>query len=422
MCKSYARRLRLAETITERRADGVQEPPPIGDHQRALDGLRAVAALAVLALHVAATTGQAYQESLFGRLLARGDVGVPIFFILSGLLLYRPWAAALLTGEPGPRVRVYLLRRALRVLPAYWAVVTAALLFFSPEHTRSPWTWAQWFLLLPVYDPDPWWQGSGPEGLYQMWTLAIEVAFYLTLPVMAWLIARYARRGGADAGTRARRALAALGALTALSALYLLVVYVPRWNPQAGALLPRYWVWFCPGMALALVIAWAHAERGADGPVRRFCRTVAASWGTCWLIAAVVYAMASTELTGPRVLGVDTFWSAFFRTVLYTVVAVFLVAPVALAPGSSTPAGRVLGGAVLGFLGRISYSVFLWHVFVIAVVYRTLGWEQRTGGFWPVLAAVVLITVVVAAASHRVVEEPFRAIGRALPVRGRAGD
>ncbi|MEO3813711.1 acyltransferase [Sphaerisporangium sp. B11E5] len=418
VCKSYARVARMAETISERRPRS-RLGPPVGGHQAALDGMRAVAALGVLLLHVAATTGIAFQDSATAWLLVRGDAGVAVFFLLSGLLLYRPWASALLRGSPGPHVGGYLARRALRVLPAYWVVVTVALLFFSPQHTRSPWTWAQWFLMLPPYDPDPWWRGSGPEGLYQMWTLAVEAAFYVTLPLIAWAVARVAARGGAGPAVRARRALLALGGLTAVSLLYLLFVYVPTWRPLAGTFVVRYWVWFCPGMMLAVVAAWARAERG-DGPVSRFCRTVAGSAVTCWVIAGLAYVIASTELTGPRVLGVDTFWTSFFRTVLYAVVALFTVAPLALGDGASTPVGRVLGGTVPAFLGRISYSVFLWHVFVIAVLYRTLGWEPRTGEFWPVLLIVCLITPAVATVSYFAIEEPFRLAGRRLPRRRRA--
>lgn len=398
----------MAETISERRS-GPLDASPDG-YRPALDGMRAVAALGVLLLHVAATTGVAFQDSATGWLLSRGDAGVAVFFLLSGLLLYRPWADALLRGTPGPHLGGYLARRALRVLPAYWVVVTAALLVFSPQHTRSPWTWAQWFLLLPPYDPDPWWRGSGPEGLYQMWTLAVEAAFYLTLPVMAWVVARLS--AAADPAARARRALLVLGGFTALSLLYLLFVYVPAWRPLAGTFVARYWIWFCPGMMLAVVAAWAGTEHG-DGPVRRFCRTVAGSAGTCWVIAGLAYVIACTELTGPRVLGFDTFWTAFFRTVLYAVIAVFAVAPLAW----STAGSRVLGGPVPAFLGRISYSVFLWHVFVIAILYRTLGLEPRTGGFWAVLTVVCLVTVAVATISHFAVEEPFRLLGRRLPRR-----
>ncbi len=73
-------------------------------HLDALDGLRAAAAAAVLLTHVGAMTGYTLADNGPGSWAAsRGDIGVPVFFVLSGLLLYRPWAATALTGQPGPR-------------------------------------------------------------------------------------------------------------------------------------------------------------------------------------------------------------------------------------------------------------------------------------------------------------------------------
>ena len=84
----------------------------------ALDALRAVGAAAVIGTHVGFSTG-AISRFEWGGLLARLDVGVAIFFVLSGFLLFRPFAAAVATGADRPSVRRYLWRRALRILPAY---------------------------------------------------------------------------------------------------------------------------------------------------------------------------------------------------------------------------------------------------------------------------------------------------------------
>ena len=73
-------------------------------HQDALDGLRAVAAAAVLLTHVGGLTGYVVTGSPASWVISRGDVGVPIFFALSGLLLYRPWASAV---SPGGRPARY---------------------------------------------------------------------------------------------------------------------------------------------------------------------------------------------------------------------------------------------------------------------------------------------------------------------------
>ena len=84
----------------------------------ALDGLRAVAALLVVATHAAYLTGATTSGGLLGRLAGRGDFGVAIFFALSGFLLHHGLAADARDGRTD--LRAYAVRRAARVLPAYW--------------------------------------------------------------------------------------------------------------------------------------------------------------------------------------------------------------------------------------------------------------------------------------------------------------
>ena len=152
-------------------------------HQDALDGLRALAAVAVIVTHVGGLTGYVLTGTPASWVVSRGNIGVPIFFVLSGLLLYRPWAAAALAGQPPGRLRSYLGRRALRILPAYWVVVLVALPVLSPGPARHAWPWVQYLFLVQNYDPHPWWAGTGAAGLAQDWSLVVEVSFYLVLPV-----------------------------------------------------------------------------------------------------------------------------------------------------------------------------------------------------------------------------------------------
>ena len=95
----------------------------------ALDVLRLVGALAVLTTHVAFQTGEYFRHGVLGTLLARMDIGVAIFFVLSGFLLSRPWWASAESGTAPPEVGRYALKRVLRIWPVY--VVTRV----SP----SPW-------------------------------------------------------------------------------------------------------------------------------------------------------------------------------------------------------------------------------------------------------------------------------------------
>jgi peptidoglycan/LPS O-acetylase OafA/YrhL len=85
--------------------------PAVAGHQDALDGLRAVAAGAVLLANVGGLTGYTLTGTPASWVVSRGDVGVPVFFALSGLLLYRPWAAAVLARQPSPQLAAYLWRR-----------------------------------------------------------------------------------------------------------------------------------------------------------------------------------------------------------------------------------------------------------------------------------------------------------------------
>jgi peptidoglycan/LPS O-acetylase OafA/YrhL len=94
-------------------------PPPGHPRFPLLDGVRALAALSIVFLHVGDGTGFARTNAL-GAFTSRMDAGVALFFVLSGFLLYRPFVAARLDDRPAPSAGRYLRRRLLRIVPAYW--------------------------------------------------------------------------------------------------------------------------------------------------------------------------------------------------------------------------------------------------------------------------------------------------------------
>jgi peptidoglycan/LPS O-acetylase OafA/YrhL len=386
--------------------------PAITSHQPALDGLRVIAAIAVLVVHVGGETGFAFTGSPASWVVSRGDVGVPIFFVLSGLLLYRPWARAVIQGKAVPAARTYLYRRALRILPAYWVVVIIALPVLNTAHATSPVAWIQNLGLIQVYDPHPWWSGTGAQGLGQMWSLAVEVSFYALLPVIAAGLAAWARRGaGADA--RARRLLGGLAVLAGASYGFAVLEYYPSGQFWLGDTLPRLLTWFAPGMALAVVSVWCHADSPGAATARRFCRTVAFSAGTCWLIAAVAFAIACSPIGGPETLTVQGLWETEIKTALYTVVATALVAPAALQPARVTRFTELIGNQVMSFLGKISYGVFLWQFLVIYGIFALFHLKDAfSGGHYTLAGNIVLfvtvaiVTIVMSAVSYYVIERP----------------
>ena len=242
----------------------VASPATTRWHQASLDGLRAAAAGAVLLTHVGGLTGYTVTGTPVSWVLSRGDVGVPIFFTLSGLLLYRPWAAAALTGQQTVPLGTYLRRRALRILPAYWAVVIVALLWLNAPDARHAWPWVQYLLLIQNYDAHPWWSGTGAIGLAQAWSLVVEASFYLVLPLIAAVLTWVASRGGPpDVARRARRLLAGIAVLGASSFGFAVLTQHPRLALWFEGTLPPLMIWFCAGMATAVLLAWAAAEEQA---------------------------------------------------------------------------------------------------------------------------------------------------------------
>lgn len=397
-----------APSATAVRATG--RPGPEG-HYDALDGVRAVAAFGVLVLHIGSDTGGTLKHDAQAWLLSGGAIAVTVFFTLSGLLLYRPWAVRSLdvSADRGVSVGGYYRRRALRILPAYWVLVLYVMIVYLSAHLGDVWTWLRLLTLTFTYDPHPWWGNSlGPEGLWQIWSLTVEVAWYVLLPVTAAVLGWYARlreRGVPDADRRARRLLWGIAAYAALSLVYSIFMFRPAYRPLLGAWLPRYFAWFAIGMALAVVSVRA---RTGSARAARFARTVARSWGTCWLIAAVLYGIAASPLTGPADLtAIDTVWTSEFRVLLYGLVAVFAVGPVALAPADEPVMRAVLGNRVMRFLGRVSYGVFLWQVPVLIGWSELVGHAPFTGHFLTEFPVVALLTLGVATISFYYVERPI---------------
>jgi len=202
--------------------------------------------------------------------LSRGDVGVPIFFTLSGLLLYRKWAAAALTGTGRPDSRLPAPPR-----PAHPARVLGVVLIALPVLNAAPaqraWPWLQYLLLLQNYDVHPWWTGTGATGLAQMWSLVVEVSFYLVLPLLAAALT-CSLAVAADATTVRPVSAAGPGDCWPASPCWRpppsagrSLAYYPHPNLWFNGTRPPLMIWFCTGMAIAVVLAWAAAEAGPGG-------------------------------------------------------------------------------------------------------------------------------------------------------------
>lgn len=364
-----------------------------------LDGLRAIGALAVMCTHVGFDSGDSLRGPFMG-LLSRLDAGVALFFVISGFLLYRPHLVAMVEAKPRPATGNYLWHRALRIVPALW-IATALAAFLLPQ---PPQVTLAWYLrhaaLIQIY-----FAANQVAGLTQMWSLATEGAFYVSLPLIAWFMSR---RGFSNR-REVYRQLIVLVVFTVGGPLWKAVMSSPD-HLENALWLPGYLGWFGAGMSLAV---WqvARSERLIpDGILGK----LAGSPGTVWAGALAVFALATSSLAGPYDLSTSTPGQAATKSVLYAVLAVLIVFPaVAATDESSEPAVvRALGGRVGHFLGDISYGVFAYHVVVLGVVEILIGHIVFTGGFalmfWPTLS----VSVVLATLSYHLIERPIMRRGR----------
>ncbi|MGI9059912.1 MAG: acyltransferase family protein [Ktedonobacteraceae bacterium] len=164
----------------------------------ALDGVRAIACLTVVAFHVNLITRETQRWSpgntnlLVSSIMLAGASGVTLFFILSGFLLFLPYAKVMLFEGTWPSARKFYLRRAFRIIPAYYVALCLIILFSQPQFLQLDHLKDLTLFLVFFMDSTQatYQQINGP-----FWTLAVEWQYYLLLPLLAGVIGFIARRG-----------------------------------------------------------------------------------------------------------------------------------------------------------------------------------------------------------------------------------
>ena len=360
-----------------------------------LDGLRALAVLAVIAYHL----GLGWAPG--------GLLGVGVFFTLSGYLI-----TDLLLGQHEITGRLQLadfwLRRARRLLPALFvmlAVVAAWVTLLDRDQlpairgavAASAAYVGNWWLI--AQHSSYFAQFAPPMPLGHLWSLAVEEQFYLIWPWLLLLGLRWAR-----GRRRARTRLAAATLLlAAVSAVLMALLYRPGYDPTRiydGTDTRTFAVLI--GAALAFV--WPSRHLGSDV-------TEAARW-----------ILDGIGITGLAIIAVLIWRTSEYSPFLYRGGMVLLSAGTALTVGAAaSPASRLgvlLGIRPLRWVGVRSYGIYLWHYPIIVLTSPPNGRDSLARGTLQIAAAFG-----VAALSWRFVEEPVRhgAIGRWLAQARSAG-
>jgi len=367
-----------------------------------------LAAVGVVVTHVAFATGVVNPlrwSSPLRHVLPRLDVGVSIFFVLSGLLVARPFVRSALGDGAAPSLGGYVRRRASRIYPVYLFVL-AFVVVASGAGGRGPVQLAADALLVHVYVPR--W-AIGP--ITQSWTLSTEIAFYAFLPLWFGVSRSVFERRGTDRSARVRwTAVGLLGwALVALSWRLGVIAATPQFvlgRPgmvdTRGALLtwlPNHLDEFAVGVGLALWVQSGRA-RALSVPGRLLAYVVGA--GALWAAStALGLPPVFTGFDGPQTVA---------RHLLFVVCAAAVVAPSALAGQprrSGSPwvapswAGTAATGAALG-----SYGLYLWHQWVTTEWFRIRGLRDFVAPFPTALAVVLVVGGVLAGLTYWLVERP----------------
>ena len=357
-----------------------------------LDGLRGVACLMVFAVHfgqLAKVQGNLGPFEL-ARLIENGNVGVALFFALSGFLLSRPYWRSLNHGRPQPLARDFWLRRMARVVPAYFLCLTGLIIVNRlwqedswPNDALLHYVFAFNYLDANIFSINP-----------PFWTVAVELQFYLLLPLIFWAFGRM--RPAWVAGSVALLAFVAYVA-HAVMAGTLTKDLVP--GAQLSPVVTYSLLAHLPHFLLGVLTAWWASKRQSLNwsPVEQIAPRKEAA---LWLAFLALFVVLGTPL--------DELFQVPFGRYNFPYVPFLLCAVIALTPQTAT-GWILLQNSPLRPIGRVSYGVYLYHLPVLHWVARLMeSYAQSPHENWLMFGSISLtVTLAAATLSYIFLEKPI---------------
>ncbi|MGW9112886.1 acyltransferase family protein [Microbacterium sp. NPDC055683] len=382
-----------------------------------LDGLRGILLLCVITVHVMGALNPVVLSTVRFDIFGQAIV---VFFVMSGFLIYWPFAAALLRDRPQPSLKVYVTSRLLRVYPGYLAIFLLSAVLLSAVYVTNATLSLEHYsdagtggihdplrVLLHMTVLQNYLPSELQTGLNPSWTLTVELTFYALLPLLAagaaWLVARRGV-GRLTAALLPAIALLAIGIVARVVGLVIekasgMGILEAEWGDNPLGVFSRsLLVWSDNfGLGMIAVVLFLAVKSGADIrigrlPLRLLC---------------VVVGLAGLALTAVCMATAPRFISAAFG-LFSAALVLFLLLPTHA--GGVSRLARAFDVQPLHYLGVISLSAYLWHYPVLIVVTR-LGWfagETPLGAAQNVVV-VALLTVAAASATYWAVERPAQA-------------
>jgi peptidoglycan/LPS O-acetylase OafA/YrhL len=350
-----------------------------------LDGVRALAILFVISLHINTLPGNElwdwHTEPLAASIANAGAAGVTLFFVLSGLLLFMPYAKSLLFDNRWPLARTFYLRRALRIIPGYYLSLFVLILLTQPSYLQP----AHWFNLglfltfLMDSSAQTFRQLNGPY-----WTLAVEWQFYMVLPLLALgilaLVGRVRLHNRLFAVTVALCGLIAGALVLRFAGFYFVqnttaTILVPRSVLNVALFflfgqIGKFTEDFAVGMLISVCYIYAQ-KQSVDHPfvqgLRRFSFWL---WGVgiLVLVFSAMWHFNTTEPAWPFLNPLMPYYNGLGEIVLSLGYGMCILAIL------FGPAGlwRPFAWQPLRWIGLISYSLYIWHLPLLLYFYQNI--------------------------------------------------